>query len=384
MNVTKLVSFVITLLLISGLFFSLKSTDNGNLKKQFVDTLDSKVDLSEFLRTRYGFAFIPTIVTEPAIGYGGGGGLLFIHRTPEEIAQGGGIFPSISAVGGIYTETKTWAVGGGHFGVSKNGNIRYRIGGGYASANLHYYRSPIFKNGIEEIGFNLKVYGGIGQVYFRLGTSDFFAGFSYSYGHSDVSFNIPIDLPEIDKKEYNQNVGGIGLIFNYDTRDNMFTPNTGMVAYFEMIYNSPYIGSTNTFQRLFTHWLGYLKLRERLYGALRLDMQSSYEDTPFYMRPYINLRGIPAMRYQGKSTWLAEGELRWDFTYRWSLVGFGGYGQAFPANKDLLEKRNGYNFGAGFRYYIARLYGIRAGIDIARGPENWAFYIQFGSSWIRY
>jgi hypothetical protein len=39
--------------------------------------------------------------------------------------------------------------------------------------------------------------------------------------------------------------------------------------------------------------------------------------------------------------------------------------------------------GFGFRYLIARLYGLRVGIDVARGPEDWAFYIQVGNAWAR-
>ena len=34
-----------------------------------------------------------------------------------------------------------------------------------------------------------------------------------------------------------------------------------------------------------------------------------------------------------------------------------------------------------FRYLMARLLGLYTGIDIARGPEDWAFYIQVGSAW---
>jgi hypothetical protein len=39
--------------------------------------------------------------------------------------------------------------------------------------------------------------------------------------------------------------------------------------------------------------------------------------------------------------------------------------------------------GGGFRYLIARAFGIRTGIDIARGPEEWAWYIIFGHNWNR-
>jgi hypothetical protein len=39
--------------------------------------------------------------------------------------------------------------------------------------------------------------------------------------------------------------------------------------------------------------------------------------------------------------------------------------------------------GGGFRYLLARLFGLKMGIDVARGPEDWAFYVVFGSAWLR-
>ena len=36
--------------------------------------------------------------------------------------------------------------------------------------------------------------------------------------------------------------------------------------------------------------------------------------------------------------------------------------------------------GGGFRYLIARRLGLKTGIDIPRGPEEWAFYLQVGSA----
>jgi hypothetical protein len=47
----------------------------------------------------------------------------------------------------------------------------------------------------------------------------------------------------------------------------------------------------------------------------------------------------------------------------------------------VLEEQSVHAGGFGFRYLIARVLGIQAGIDVARGPEKNAFYIVFGSSW---
>ena len=37
--------------------------------------------------------------------------------------------------------------------------------------------------------------------------------------------------------------------------------------------------------------------------------------------------------------------------------------------------------GAGFRYQIARRLGLYVGLDVAKGPEDTAIYIQAGSAW---
>ena len=37
--------------------------------------------------------------------------------------------------------------------------------------------------------------------------------------------------------------------------------------------------------------------------------------------------------------------------------------------------------GVGFRYLVARRLGIYAGLDLAKGPEDTAVYIQAGSAW---
>jgi hypothetical protein len=43
---------------------------------------------------------------------------------------------------------------------------------------------------------------------------------------------------------------------------------------------------------------------------------------PFYLRPFISLRGAPIMRYQGDEVAQLEAELRWQFWQRFSVVGF--------------------------------------------------------------
>ena len=115
--------------------------------------------------------------------------------------------------------------------------------------------------------------------------------------------------------------------------------------------------------------------------GVRLDGRFSNGNTPFYALPYIELRGIPALRYQGEDVLVVEAEPRWDFTSRWSLVGFLGAGWAADSASDWSTSETKVAGGLGFRYLIARRLGMRVGLDIARGPEDTAIYITVGSGW---
>ena len=113
-----------------------------------------------------------------------------------------------------------------------------------------------------------------------------------------------------------------------------------------------------------------------------MDLDFSAGDVPFYALPAINLRGIPANRYQNSHVVVTELEARWDVTLRWSLVGFFGAGWSY-SGAGTSDTDNG-PFpagGGGFRYLLARQAGMQVGIDVARGPEDTAFYIQVGGAW---
>ena len=84
-----------------------------------------------------------------------------------------------------------------------------------------------------------------------------------------------------------------------------------------------------------------------------------------------------------KSDLLCFSHLRWNFVYRWSLMLYGGTGKAFDDWSDFGSADWISSYGTGFRYLLARKFKLRVGIDVARGPEKWAYYIVFGSSWTK-
>jgi hypothetical protein len=143
------------------------------------------------------------------------------------------------------------------------------------------------------------------------------------------------------------------------------------------------LGATEEFERFQQVVMGWLPLGEQVTLGLRGDYQWSSDGTPFFLRPYIKLRGVQAMRYQGDEMASAEIEARWQMRERWSLVGAVGYGEAHT-DRDLYSASRDVVSGAvGFRYLLARVFGLHAGLDVGFSEGTTAVYIQVGNAWFR-
>jgi hypothetical protein len=366
-------------LILFNIFYSFTSLSQAqSFKEQFVDTLDNKLDISEWLSNVYGFVPIVTLITEPAVGYGAGGGLIFIHRKKEDFGKK--TPPSISAVGGLYTENKTWGGVLVHQGVWREDRIRYLGVLGYVSANLTLHKElPLV--GEKSFKYNLEGVFLTQQLVFRLWSTKLFLGGRYSYFKSVSTFDLPFEKLPIDSLETDMRNGSLGPVLVYDGRDNTFTPNKGVFFKIDYAYYDPVFGSDKQFEKLDSYIVGFAQPLSKLVIGLRTDFRFASEQTPFYSKPFVLLRGVPAMRYQDEKVLVLETEERWDITNRWSLVGFAGIGKAFPSFEEINASTMAYSIGSGFRYKFARMFNLYGGIDIARGNDQWAFYIQFGHYW---
>ena len=115
--------------------------------------------------------------------------------------------------------------------------------------------------------------------------------------------------------------------------------------------------------------------------GLRGDGKFTRGQVPLNAQPFVMLRGVPAMRYQGRNALVAEGELRYNLDPRWAVVGFAGAGKAYGDAVPFADAEMVGAGGVGMRYLIARKMGLYAGIDVARGPEDTVVYVQVGSAW---
>ena len=96
------------------------------------------LDVGEFLDTIYGFVPILMPITEPAVGYGGTLGLIFIQRR-EPNPVGSYQKPNMTVAGGMATENGSWAVMGAHMGNWQDGQFETQVALMTGSINLDFY-----------------------------------------------------------------------------------------------------------------------------------------------------------------------------------------------------------------------------------------------------
>lgn len=344
---------------------------------------DGWLDISGFMDQSYGFAPIVVPITEPAVGYGLAGGLAFIDK-PQGDTQAGFGRPDVTAVGGMFTEKGAWGVMAGDMRHWLDDRLQTLVGLGYASINLDFYGigdDRALAN--EPLAYTLEPLGGVAKIRYRLAHSRWWAGLGYTFATTRVAFDAPPATPGLPPFQRDSQVGGLTPTLSYDSRDNLFTPTRGTFAEATAGLFSEALGGDDEFQRGGLIVVHYLPLHPKLTLGLRGDVNLSFGAVPFYMRPFVYFRGVQAMRYQGEHVAQAEAELRWQFWKRFSLVGFVGGGTAWNDFDRFEQSRSVVAGGTGFRYELARKYGLHMGLDVAFGPDDPILYVQFGSAWLR-
>lgn len=384
---TKSIKFSPKFFLINALFilsFTTMMAQKPHISVK--DSLDGAFDLSDYIIYAHGFLVVPTLITEPALG-GIGGAIVpvFLKKHAPVIDENGKkrfINPDITGAIGMYTGNKSWMVGAFRSSTLIKPRILYRVMAGYGDMNLSFYENlPSGKDLEFKLNFKSTVFYTQWLKQFR--------NPKWSAGPQYLFLNSNIDLPDVNlpsfikPKDIKSTVSQLGGALQFDGRDNIFTPDKGIRLQSDFFWSDKGLGSDYNAWRVNLSAIGYYPIAKKLIGGLRLEGEQAFGNPPFYLLPGINLRGIPAARYQGKTSIVTEAELRWDVYRRWSLMGYGGLASAFDDWDKAFAKPVVYSYGTGFRYLLARKFKLRMGVDVAKGPEEWAYYVVFGSNWMR-
>ena len=336
-----------------------------------------------------GFLTLPIFITEPAIGEGLGAALIYFHRdestnkpqatTAREIshtAKRSKPPPTATGIFGFYTNNDSTAVGIGHSNTF--GEDSWRLVGAAAEARIN---SQLY---LSDQAFDFSIEGSIlyAQMKRRLTDGGTFLGLSISYLDAETRFKS--SLPGLEDLELFQSGftdAGLALSLLYDTRDNTILPQSGYLAELMTWNYGENLGGNFDYRKHELKGLYFLPFAAHYVLGIRLDYSTASGDVPFYAAPFVSLRGIPALRYQGKAAGAFELELRRRFGERWAVSVFSGAGAIdtgfeFGETEDEIR-----SFGVGARYLALPQQDAWVGLDVAHGPEDTAWYVQMGSSW---
>jgi len=176
---------------------ALHAADDQAAPSRFVDPQDGWLDVSGFLDTAYGFIPLVAPITEPAVGYGAVGALIFVDRNPPD-SSGRHHRPNITAIGGLGTENGTQGFFAGHLGTWMDGRLRTELAVADVDANLDFFGLGGNRNPGGGLPYSIGARGGLAGGSYRLGDSSFWIGLRYALAKTNVTFGLPFsDVPGI-------------------------------------------------------------------------------------------------------------------------------------------------------------------------------------------
>ncbi len=164
---------------------------------------------------------------------------------------------------------------------------------------------------------------------------------------------------------------GIGTDLVWDSRDNIFFPNSGGYQYFKIVF---YPGiSDYTFAQMELDVRGFRAIKPDHVFAFNFYVQSTIGETPFYKLPSLGggsrMRGYFYGRYRDNFYGMLQMEYRQYFWKRFGFVVFAGAGNV---SHNILEYDFGnlkYSYGAGLRFLFNEKQKVNLRMDLGFGND---------------
>ncbi|MCZ4408925.1 BamA/TamA family outer membrane protein [Cryomorphaceae bacterium 1068] len=176
---------------------------------------------------------------------------------------------------------------------------------------------------------------------------------------------------------------GLGVLFNFDNRDNYFESYKGWYAEFTVDRHGGYIGSDFDYTRLRLDLRKFFELSPKDHLATRFFSESIHGDAPFISQALLGgtrlMRGFYEGRYRDDNSAVVQAEYRRKLFWRIGAVAFAATGAVAPEYGELALNNLKYTYGAGLRFSIDPEDRINIRLDMGLGEEP-NFYLTIGES----
>ena len=180
-------------------------------------------------------------------------------------------------------------------------------------------------------------------------------------------------------------ISGVGLSVTYDTRNNAFAPDKGMMLQFYFDKFAPAFGSTYTTTSYVLDLRRFIRVYQDQVLALQLVGNFNVGEVPLRSLAYLGgantMRGYYAGRYRDKNAGILQAEYRVPLFWRLGAVGFADMGNVGDEITGVNLHHFKYSYGGGLRVALNRAEKLNLRLDygLAKGGSN-GFYLQLGEA----
>lgn len=176
-------------------------------------------------------------------------------------------------------------------------------------------------------------------------------------------------------------VTGIGLLFNYDERDNLFSPRKGRYYQAGFFTSPEFLGSTHAFSRMRVDLREYSLFGDAHVIATQLLFASTSGTVPFRFLPMLGgqnvMRGYFEGRYRDRHLAVIQAEYRSPFVFGVGMALFASAGNVYPTLRSISTGTLKYAYGGGLRIAFIPEEHIILRIDFGSGENSGGMYITF-------
>lgn len=193
--------------------------------------------------------------------------------------------------------------------------------------------------------------------------------------------------PLLESKAYTGSEGGtttgLGLVLSWDSRDNIFYPNTG--GYYEVNGSNfiEFLGSDFSYGKYVFDFRRYFSIAANHIIAIQTYSMIITGSPPFYDVALLGgdrlMRGYLFGRYRDNTYYTVQAEYRVpNIVWRFGLVLFGGFGDVAPklSKIEIATVKPTYGFGIRFRFDELQKLDVRADLGFGKGTSGIYFSLN--------
>lgn len=336
---------------------------------------DIRDDETSLKLQRGDFVIVPIPISNPTLDTGLVIGAAYFYAQTD--AQKKLQPASVTAVAAMYTsnDSKAFAL------VQQNywNNDKWRFTGAVGAADLRLFLGAANAlPGIESVDWHIRGKFLSAKVGTRI-KGDWYGGITTRLVDAEQSIAGSSPISGFDIGSNVRSVG-LGLFFEYDSRDMPINSYSGRHFQVDALFNDEAIGSNKTYQSYSAAYRSYHRILDSLIIAWEIQGCKRGGFAPLWDACTVKLRGFSATDYLGKTSISGQVEARWQLSRRWGLVGFGGVGYIgnyFDFNR---EREAIPSYGIGVRFLVLAAKRINLRLDFARSTNSDAIHLSVGEA----